>query len=347
MREADQLETIERERAEQRRRHHGGTAPGRSADTAGNIAGSEAGETRDKVAAAVGMKARSFAKVRSVYKAAQQGSEVAAKQLSALDAGEITIDAAYQDVRREEAGRCTTGLVDPDAAPQAPEQVTSELGDLWILGEHRLACGDATDAALVDRLMAGERAVLMATDPPYLVDYDGGNHPQSWRHNGEHSDPETQTKHWDAYVDQRSAEDFYSAYLGSALAEALTERPTIYQFFAMMRFETVLAAWRANGLLAHQVVIWHKSRIVLGRSWYMYDYEPCLVGWIAAASRRPSVVRRPTPPPSGPSPRPRATRPRSRAIPRSRPSSSFAGRLPTTPSPASCSTNPSPARAPP
>ena len=118
MREADQLETIERERAEQRRRHHGGTAPGRSADTAGNIAGSEAGETRDKVAAAVGMKARSFAKVRSVYKAAQQGSEVAAKQLSALDAGEITINAAYQDVRREEAGRCTTGLVIPTQHPK-------------------------------------------------------------------------------------------------------------------------------------------------------------------------------------------------------------------------------------
>ncbi len=107
MREADQLEAIERERAKQRQRRHGGTAPGRSADTAGKLAGSEAGETRDKVAAAVGMKARSFAKVRTVYKAAQQGSELAAKQLSALDAGETTINAAYQDVRREEAGRCT------------------------------------------------------------------------------------------------------------------------------------------------------------------------------------------------------------------------------------------------
>jgi DNA modification methylase/ParB-like chromosome segregation protein Spo0J len=291
MREADQLEEIERERAEQRQRHHGGTAPGRSADTAGNLAGSEAGETRDKVAAAVGMKARSFAKLRSVYKAAQQGSELAAQRLSALDAGDTTINAAYQDVRREEAGRCTSGLVDPDAAPQAPEQATSRLGDLWVLGEHRLACGDATDAALVARLMAGERAALMATDPPYLVDYDGGNHPQSWRTDGAHSDPETQTKHWDAYVDQRSAVEFYGAYLRSALAEALSERPTIYQFFAMMRFETVLDAWRANGLLPHQVVIWHKSRIVLGRSWYMYDYEPCLVGWIAG--RQPEPERRP------------------------------------------------------
>ena len=291
MREADQLEAIERERAEARQRHHGGTAPGRPADTAGKLAGSEAGETRDKVAAAVGMKARSFAKVRSVYKAAQHGSELAVSRLSALDAGETTINAAYQDVRREEAGRCTTGLVDPDAAPKLPERATSRPGDLWVLGEHRLLCGDATEAAAVQRLMAGERAVLMATDPPYLVDYDGGNHPQSWRKDGERSDPATQTKHWDGYVDQQSATEFYGAYLRSALAEALDDRPTIYQFFGMMRFETVLAAWRENGLLAHQVVIWHKSRVVLGRSWYMYDYEPCLVGWVAG--RQPVPERRP------------------------------------------------------
>ena len=292
MREADQLEAIERERAKVRQRHHGGTAPGRPADTAGKLAGSEAGETRDKVATAVGMKARSFAKVRSVYKAAQQGSELAVSRLSALDAGETTINAAYQDVRREEAGRCTTsGLADPDASPQLPEQATSRLGDLWRLGEHRLLCGDATDDAAMQRLMAGERAVLMATDPPYLVDYDGGNHPQSWRKDGERSDPATQTKHWDSYVDQQSAVEFYGAYLRSALAEALDGRPTIYQFFGMMRFETVLAAWRENSLLPHQVVIWRKSRVVLGRSWFMYDYEPCLVGWIAG--RQPAPERRP------------------------------------------------------
>ena len=72
------------------------------------------------------MKARSFAKVRSVYKAAQHGSELAVSRLSALDAGETTINAAYQDVRREEAGRCTTGLVDPDAAPKLPERATQQ-----------------------------------------------------------------------------------------------------------------------------------------------------------------------------------------------------------------------------
>ena len=53
----------------------------------------------------------------------------------------------------------------------------SRAGDLWLLGEHRLLCGDSTKADDVLRVMNGERAVLFATDPPYLVDYDGTNHP--------------------------------------------------------------------------------------------------------------------------------------------------------------------------
>ena len=65
-----------------------------------------------------------------------------------------------------------------------------------------------------------------------------------------------------------------------ALAEALSERPTIYQWFGAMRTDIVMDAWRANDLLCHQILIWHKSRPVLGRCWFMWDYEPCMVGWI-------------------------------------------------------------------
>jgi DNA modification methylase len=293
MHEADQLELLERERAKQRQRAHGGTAPGRAADSGGKLAGSESGETREKLAAAVGMKGRSFAKARTVYQAAQAGCELAAKQMSALDSGETTINAAYQDVRREEALRGgAAGLTDPDLAPALAERTVSKLGDLWLLGDHhKLLCGDATDADQVRHLMSGQRAVLMATDPPYLVDYDGGNHPQSWNVSGGHRSSAARTKHWDAYREPASAVEFYANFLRVALAEALGERPTIYQFFAMLRVETVLGAWRANGLLAHQILIWHKSRPVLGRSWYMYDYEPCLVGWISG--KQPEPDRRP------------------------------------------------------
>jgi ParB-like chromosome segregation protein Spo0J len=69
------------------------------------------------------------------------------------------------------------GSVPPVTIPEPPRNPASRKGDLWILGDHRLLCGDSTNHQDVRRLMNGERAVLFATDPPYLVDYDGSNHP--------------------------------------------------------------------------------------------------------------------------------------------------------------------------
>ncbi|HMR60757.1 ParB/Srx family N-terminal domain-containing protein, partial [Amaricoccus sp.] len=67
--------------------------------------------------------------------------------------------------------------VPPVVVPEPPRNPASRSGDLWLLGNHRLLCGDSTSATDVRRLMNGERATLFATDPPYLVDYDGSNHP--------------------------------------------------------------------------------------------------------------------------------------------------------------------------
>jgi DNA modification methylase len=185
----------------------------------------------------------------------------------------------------------TEGLCDPDEVPELPEEPVSRLGDLYLLGSHRLLCGDSTDPAQVRRLMAGRRASLMATDPPYLVDYDGGNHPQTWGKDGRAISPEEKTRHWDTYTDPQQAVEFYAAFLRTALDEALTKRPVLYQWFAAMRVELVLQAWRANGLLAHQILIWAKSRPVLGRCHYMWDYEPAVYGWIEG--RQPEVESRP------------------------------------------------------
>jgi len=138
--------------------------------------------------------------------------------------------------------------------------------------------------------MADERAALMATDPPYLVDYDGGNHPQTWK-DGRKVSSEEKTRHWDAYTDHDQAVGFYREFVAVALAAALGERPAIYQWFAMMRMPIVTEAWAANGLKLHQVICWHKSRPVLGRCWFMWDYEPCAVGWVEG--RQPEAARRP------------------------------------------------------
>ena len=70
----------------------------------------------------------------------------------------------------------SAGLTDPDDAPAVPEHPVSQTGDLWLLGRHRLLCGDSTVATDVERVLGGVEPHLMVTDPPYGVDYDA-----SWR----------------------------------------------------------------------------------------------------------------------------------------------------------------------
>jgi DNA modification methylase len=174
-------------------------------------------------------------------------------------------------------------LGDPDAVPDPPADPITRPGDLWLLGSHRLLCGDATEQADVRRLMAGARSPLMPTDPPYLVNYQGGNHPQSW-----HNAPAVKDKHWDDYQDGEGA-TFFSNFLRVALADALTPNPALYQFHASSRQALVEQAWRANGLLLHQQLIWVKARAILTHSHYLWQHEPCFYGWVQGKppSRKP------------------------------------------------------------
>jgi len=183
------------------------------------------------------------------------------------------------------------GLTDPDEVPEPPEEPISKPGDLWLLGCHRLLCGDSTKSDDVERLMGGKRASLMATDPPYLVDYDGGNHPPTWANGGKGGDPANGTKHWDAYIDRDSSVQFYQDFLSLAVAGALARNAATYQWFGMMRAEVVFEAWRSVGLLPHQVIVWVKSRRILSRCDFMWNYEPCMYGWVKG--KRPESERRP------------------------------------------------------
>jgi DNA modification methylase len=146
---------------------------------------------------------------------------------------------------------------------------------------------------MVARVMDDERASLMATDPPYLVGYTGGNHPPTWANGGKQpgAAPDAGTKHWDSYVDQASAVQFYEDFLTAARTTALAKAPAIYMFFGMMRAPLVFAAWGKAGYLLHQVLVWHKSRIVLSRCDYCWNYEPIAYGWVKGA--RPRAERRP------------------------------------------------------
>jgi DNA modification methylase len=163
---------------------------------------------------------------------------------------------------------------DVDAALKAAQSApVAKTGDLWLLGDHRLLCGDSTRPDDLQRLMDGQKAVLMATDPPYLVDYTGGTHPPS-----RSNKPNVRDKHWDEYRDADASVEFFKSFLTATLPH-LIETAAIYQWHAFRRQALVEQAWTESGLLVHQQIIWAKSRGVLTRSHYMWRHEPCFYGW--------------------------------------------------------------------
>ena len=136
-------------------------------------------------------------------------------------------------------------------------------------------CGDSTNTDDVARLMDGHKASLLSTDPPYLVDYSGGNHPASKANKG---NPK-RDKHWDEYVDPETSVEFYRKFLALGL-QYLKPNSAIYQWHAHKRQALVEEAWRACGLLLHQQIIWVKARGVLTHSHYLWAHEPCFYGWV-------------------------------------------------------------------
>lgn len=199
----------------------------------------------------------------------------------AIDGVQLTggtgLDDAYvKRIMAEDGGAGPIGM-DPGAEePADDEDADSQFGVVYQLGPHRLMCGDSTVAAHVQQLMAGERAVLCATDPPYLVDYTGENHPQSF---ARASAGKKNNKRWDKYKDPSASVDFFAAFLQLALAHALADAPAIYQWHASRRQALVEEAWTRNGLLWHQQIIWVKKRPILTRSHFMWRHEPCAYGW--------------------------------------------------------------------
>jgi DNA modification methylase len=185
------------------------------------------------------------------------------------------------------------GPVEDAGPPDPPVDPVSALGDLWLLGGNRLLCGDSTKLEDVGRVMHGARASLLATDPPYLVDYDGSNHPADHhKRAGRKAAPgkEVGNRTWDSYVDQESSVEFYRAYLAAALVHCI-ERVPVYQWYASRRVRLVEEAWEQNGLLVHQQLVWAKSRGVLTRSHFLWAHEPAIYGW--PEGKMPEKDRRP------------------------------------------------------
>ncbi|MPZ49033.1 MAG: DNA methylase [Dehalococcoidia bacterium] len=157
-----------------------------------------------------------------------------------------------------------------EAARTAPR---AQQGEIWLLGDHRIMCGDSTNVEDVTRLMDGAKAALLATDPPYLVDYDGGERAATKGNKGKTA------KHWDDYHDPETSVEFFRKFLAVALPH-LQPKSAIYQWHATIRQHLVMKAWAESGLHLHQTIIWVKARAVLTRSHYMWMHEPCFYGWV-------------------------------------------------------------------
>ena len=205
--------------------------------------------------------------------------ESLAELLVSIESEDEGVRALLESIARQERVELPVagGLVNPDEVPELPAEPVTQLGDVWLLGAHKLLCGDATQPATVKRLMAGERAVLVATDSPYIVGYSGGSHPQSW-----HNKPKIRDKDWSAdyrEAEVGSAEQFFAAFISVVLAEAASGDAAWYLWHASLRQPELAAAMGACGLLVHQQLIWVKSRAVLTHSHYLWAHEPCLYGW--------------------------------------------------------------------
>ncbi len=145
-----------------------------------------------------------------------------------------------------------------DDVPETPEDPVSRPGDLWILGNHRLLCGDSTVVTDVDRVLGTVKPLLMVTDPPYGVEYD-----PSWRNQA----GAAKTRRTGKVLNDDRA-DWREAW-------ALFPGDVAYVWHGALHATTVAESLMASGFTIRSQIIWAKDRLVLSRGDYHWQHEPC------------------------------------------------------------------------
>jgi len=161
------------------------------------------------------------------------------------------------------------GLTDEDSAPEAPERPASRTGDLWLLGNHRVLCGDATVKEDVERLMAGDAADLVFTDPPYNVNYEGYT-----------ADRLTITG------DRMKPEEFDRFLRGSFASYRKTMKPgaSLYVCHASSVQREFQNALESAGFDVRCQIIWAKNHFAWGHGRYKFQHEPIFYCHVARQS---------------------------------------------------------------
>jgi DNA modification methylase len=158
---------------------------------------------------------------------------------------------------------------DPDAAPDLPDEATSKLGDVWVLGPHRVTCGDSTSITVWDALMRGELADAVWTDPPYNVAYE--------------SKLAGKIKN-----DDMGDAEFLGLLRGAFTCLFSVMKPGAAMYVAHADTEGLnfRRAFRESGFKLSGCLIWKKNALVLGRSDYQWIHEPILYGWKPGSKHR-------------------------------------------------------------
>jgi DNA modification methylase len=175
-----------------------------------------------------------------------------------------------------------TGNTDSDAGTEPVVEPITRPGDLWLLGKHRLLCGDATNAADVRRVMDGRHPALVIADPPYGIDYTDDVRASAAR---EFDRPARQPGHQDGIVGDSGTAGRVDVLqlLRDFLARALdVSEPAcaFYLWHDYSQFAAVEAATRDAGLLVHRQIVWVKPSLLFSWGLYHLRHEVCAFGWL-------------------------------------------------------------------
>lgn len=205
-----------------------------------------------------------------VAEIADWDDEALERILSELKADGVDLDGLgwSDDELAEILNEEVEGLTDEDQVPEPPEQAVTVEGDLWILGDHRLLCGDSTKLEVVERLMDGQKADMVFTDPPYNVAYEGKTKDSLKIKNDSMSDAD--------FSDMLTK-------VFSNLYYSMNEGAPIY-VTCPLEDGAFHSAFISAGLKLQSILIWLKNTMVMGRKDYHYKHEPILYGWKQGAA---------------------------------------------------------------
>ncbi len=164
------------------------------------------------------------------------------------------------------------GGTDDDAVPEVAETPISRPGDVWLMGGHRVLCGDATLADSYGRLLGGDLVDMVFTDPPYNVNY-------------ANSAKDKMRGKDRAILNDNLGDGFYDFLLAALTPTIASSRGAVYVAMSSSELDVLQAAFRAAGGHWSTFIIWAKNTFTLGRADYQRQYEPILYGWPEGGQR--------------------------------------------------------------